>query len=117
MPACCCYLRCFTLLVLCTLRDSLTHLTPPPCRSFPRLFRWSWGHQGYYIDTDGSLANSATISPTARPDNWALPAINSTLHSTVNNALFDPALCKYNVGEETALCSPQLTWRRMLLNE
>jgi hypothetical protein len=72
--------------------------------------------QGYYIDTDGTLANSATISPTAQPTTWALPAVNATLHSTVNNTLFDPEHCVYNEGEETALCSPRITWRRMLLN-
>jgi hypothetical protein len=48
--------------------------------------------------------------------NWSLPAAGATLHSTISNNLFDPAYCTVDESVKTAVCSPQLTFRRIMLN-
>ena len=83
----------------------------------PMLSYWSWGHQGIYQDTDGSLLNAQTLP--SLPSNFSLGP-GATWHSAVDNNLFDPAECVYMRGTATsndgAYCSPALQFRRVMLN-
>ncbi|KAG2448780.1 hypothetical protein HYH02_006132 [Chlamydomonas schloesseri] len=88
---------------------------------YPALSSWSYGHQAVYLDTDGSLINAQNLPPEIMS---ALPwrsAAGGTWHSAVESELFDPAECVYVRGEQTAnngaLCSPDLVFRRIMLNE
>ncbi|KAG2432951.1 hypothetical protein HXX76_008679 [Chlamydomonas incerta] len=89
---------------------------------YPALSSWSYGHQGVYLDTDGSLINSQNLPPelmAALP--WSLATPGGTWHSAVESELFDPAECVYVRGTATAnngaICSPDLIFRRIMLNE
>ncbi|KXZ49223.1 hypothetical protein GPECTOR_22g814 [Gonium pectorale] len=86
--------------------------------SKPALSYWSWGHQGVYLDTDGSLLNARTLPDGLLPS-WSLGA-GATWHSAVDSELFDPDECVYVRGAATsndgAFCRPSLTFRRVMLN-
>ncbi|KXZ43941.1 hypothetical protein GPECTOR_77g37 [Gonium pectorale] len=90
----------------------------------PSLAGWTWGHQGIFLDTDGTLLNENTLPASMLPTTFSLGP-GSTLHSTVESELFDPAECVYSrdaaegdvVGYETAFCSPLLVFRRVMLHE
>lgn len=93
---------------------------------FPALSFWSWGHQGVFLDLDGSLLNNATLPPALRPRagaSWSLGP-GASWHSGVENDMFDPAACVYAnrtsspiTTNDGVVCSPALTWRRTMLNQ
>jgi hypothetical protein len=75
-------------------------------------------------DTDGSLFNPANLPASvlapALAAGWgARPGV--TWHSAVESSLFSPAECVYAGGNANAwngaFCSPDLLFRRMMLNE
>ncbi|PNH07097.1 Fibrocystin-L [Tetrabaena socialis] len=86
---------------------------------FPALSSWSYGHQGVFLDTDGTLVNRANL-PTTIPLPWVPGTAGATWHSAVDSQLFDPAECTYVRGMYTAndgaVCSPSLIFRRVMLN-
>ncbi|KXZ54727.1 hypothetical protein GPECTOR_4g796 [Gonium pectorale] len=91
--------------------------------SKPVLSFWSWGHQGIFLDTDGTLLNSQTLPASLVPGpsaGWSLGP-GATWHSAVESELFDPEECVYVRGAVTsnngAFCSPALTFRRVMLNQ
>ncbi|GIM05166.1 hypothetical protein Vretimale_9611 [Volvox reticuliferus] len=83
---------------------------------------WGWGHQGIFLDTDGTLLNNKTLPSTLLPD----PGTNvnlgpgATWHSAVESDLFDPVECKYvrdtRTSNNAAYCSNALTFRRVMLH-
>jgi hypothetical protein len=90
--------------------------------SKPRLSFWSWGHQGVFLDTDGSLLNADTLPAGLLPSGWSLGP-GASWHSAVENDMFNPDECVYVRGStapgtsnDGALCSPALTFRRVMLN-
>lgn len=38
----------------------------------PALAQWSWGSQGYFLDTDGTLLNADTLPAPDLPVSWQL---------------------------------------------
>ncbi len=92
--------------------------------SRPALSFWSWGHQGVFLDTDGTLINPNTTNPTllaqAAAANWTV-GNGTTWHSAVDSELFDPRECVYVRGDRGsnngAFCAPSLTFRRVMLNQ
>eukprot|EP00798_Chlamydomonas_sp_ICE-L_P018974 gene18974-25550_t len=85
----------------------------------PTLSKWAWGHQGVYIDTDGTLLNEKTLPSNLLPSNFSLGP-GSTWHSAVDSNLFSPDECSYVkdqiTSDDGAFCSPDLTFRRVMLN-
>ncbi|GFR40478.1 hypothetical protein Agub_g1045 [Astrephomene gubernaculifera] len=91
--------------------------------SRPALSNWTWGHQGIFLDTDGSLINNYTLPLELLPGaaaNWTYGP-GATLHSAVDNELFDPSECFYmpntSASPNGVYCSPALTFRRVMLND
>jgi hypothetical protein len=80
----------------------------------PALAHWSWASQGYYLDTDGTMLNSNTLPAADQPTDWQLGP-GSTLHSAVENKLFDEPECIYINQGNAACCKPDLTFRRVML--
>lgn len=81
----------------------------------PALADWSWGHQGIYLDTDGSLINQNTLDSNDVPTGWNLgPGV--TYHSAVESQLFDEPECVYISNGNAAYCKPDLAFRRVMLN-
>ncbi|GAX81123.1 hypothetical protein CEUSTIGMA_g8557.t1 [Chlamydomonas eustigma] len=80
---------------------------------------WSWGHQGIYNDTDGTLLNSNSLTSRLMPSTFSLGP-GASWHSAVNNDLFDPSECVYVQNKPTAnngaFCSPSVIFRRVMLN-
>ncbi|EFJ47175.1 hypothetical protein VOLCADRAFT_92352 [Volvox carteri f. nagariensis] len=88
----------------------------------PVLSLWSWGHQGIFLDTDGTMLNAKSLPDSLLPDpfgNWTLGP-GATWHSAVENDLFDPKECVYVrdmfTSNNGAYCSPALTFRRVMLH-
>ncbi|GIL91633.1 hypothetical protein Vretifemale_19242 [Volvox reticuliferus] len=83
---------------------------------------WGWGHQGIFLDTDGTLLNNKTLPSSLLPD----PGTNvnlgpgATWHSAVESELFNPVECKYvrdtRTSNNAAYCSNTLTFRRVMLH-
>jgi hypothetical protein len=83
------------------------------------LSSWSWGHQGIFLDTDGTLINPITLPAGLGPQpgsNWSLATPGLTWHSAVESELFDPAECFYVGSGDGAVCRPELVFRRVMLN-
>uniref|UniRef100_A0A383WCP6 Fibrocystin-L n=1 Tax=Tetradesmus obliquus TaxID=3088 RepID=A0A383WCP6_TETOB len=81
----------------------------------PALADWSWGHQGIYLDTDGSLINQNTLDSGDLPTGWNLgPGV--TYHSAVESQLFNQPECVYIGNGNAAYCKPDLAFRRVMLN-
>jgi hypothetical protein len=81
----------------------------------PAVADWSWGHQGIYLDTDGSLINQNTLDSSDLPTGWNLgPGV--TYHSAVESDLFDQPECVYINNGNAAYCKPDLAFRRVMLN-
>ena len=59
------------------------------------LQKWSWGHQGVFNDTDGSLLANSLSSALKEQAQAAQITLGpgSSWHSAVNNDLFDPSQC------------------------
>ncbi|KAG1667228.1 hypothetical protein FOA52_009793 [Chlamydomonas sp. UWO 241] len=91
-----------------------------PSSETVQLSTWSWGHQGAFNDTDGTLLTALSLPPALRPSAWALGA-GASWHSSVNNDIMTPGSeCVY-VREQTTsndgmLCRPGLNFRRVMLN-
>jgi hypothetical protein len=88
--------------------------------SKPRLSFWSWGHQGVFLDTDGSLLNADTLPAGLLPSDWSLGP-GASWHSAVENDMFDSSDCAVvrNVASTSnngMFCKPALTFRRVMLN-
>ncbi|GIL53447.1 hypothetical protein Vafri_9024 [Volvox africanus] len=90
--------------------------------STPVLSLWSWGHQGIFLDTDGTLLNGKVFPDALWPDpfgNWTFGP-GATWHSAVENDLFDPKECVYVrdvfTSNNGAYCSPALTFRRVMVH-
>ncbi|KXZ47885.1 hypothetical protein GPECTOR_32g498 [Gonium pectorale] len=88
----------------------------------PALSHWTWGHQGVYLDTDGSLVNAANLPPELSESlPWPVGTSGATWHSAVESELFNPVECTYVRGVRTsnngAFCSPDLIFRRIMLNQ
>ena len=73
-----------------------------------------------YLDTDGSLLNSQTLTPDLLPAGVASGA-GATWHSAVNSELFNPDECVYVRNRTTsnngAWCSASLTFRRVMVSQ
>lgn len=81
----------------------------------PALASWSWTSMGYFLDTDGTLLNPSTLPPADLPAGWSLGP-GCTLHSAVETDLFDVPECVYLTTSNGAYCKPDLTFRRLMLN-
>ncbi|EFJ47176.1 hypothetical protein VOLCADRAFT_92353 [Volvox carteri f. nagariensis] len=83
---------------------------------------WSWGHQGVYLDTDGTLLNNKSLPASLLPNVGTNVTLGpgATWHSSVESELFDPNECKYVRNTRTsnngAYCSPGLSFRRVMLH-
>ncbi len=89
---------------------------------YPYISEWSWGHQGVFQDTDGSLINAQNIPPELVANaSFPLGQPNMTWHSAVESTLFDPAECVYVynsvISNQAAFCSNRLVYRRVMLNQ
>lgn len=87
--------------------DTTSILTCASCRR-------SWGHQGIYLDTDGTLINGANLAlpaEVAASPPFPLTSKGITFHSAVESQLFDPSECVY-LPHSGAICKPELTFRR-----
>eukprot|EP00775_Hariotina_reticulata_P007195 gene7195-7409_t len=105
----------------------------------PRLFHWSWAHQGIFVDTDGSLINPVTMKAPAGAflgAGWSLTDCRSVLgaasdydirskaiplggcsaHSSAGNNLFRPEECFSLSPANGMVCRPGITYRRVMLN-
>ncbi|GIL53442.1 hypothetical protein Vafri_9024 [Volvox africanus] len=86
------------------------------------LSHWSWGHQGVFLDTDGTLLNNKTLPTGLLPDLGSNVTLGpgATWHSAVESELFDPVECKYvrdtRTSNNAAYCSNALTFRRVMLH-
>ena len=75
------------------------------------------------LDTDGTLLNSATLPPAIMPTSSSTVVLGpgSTLHSAVDNNLFNPDECVYvttlPTSNQAAICGHQLTFRRVMINQ
>ncbi|EFJ47178.1 hypothetical protein VOLCADRAFT_92358 [Volvox carteri f. nagariensis] len=84
---------------------------------------WSWGHQGVYLDTDGTLLNNKSLPASLLPNVGTNVTLGpgATWHSSVESELFDPNECKYVRNTRTsnngAYCSPGLSFRRVMLHD
>lgn len=84
------------------------------------LSAWSWGHQGVYLDTDGTLLSSASLPAAIQPAvlglGWSLGP-GATWHSGVDNNMLDPSECIYArdpslpTSNNGIICTPALTFR------
>jgi hypothetical protein len=81
----------------------------------PALAHWSWASQGYYLDTDGTLLNTDTLPASDLPASWQLGP-GTTLHSAVEDRLFDRLYCVYVNSGNAAYCKADLAFRRVMLN-
>jgi hypothetical protein len=83
------------------------------------LASWTWGHQGVFLDTDGTLLPASVLPPGTSPApgaGWAVGTPGVTLHSPVNNNMFDPVDCVYMASGVGVLCRPSLVFRRVMVN-
>lgn len=81
----------------------------------PSLATWSWGSQGVFLDTDGTLLSPDTLAAPDWPASWTLGP-GATLHSGVETKLLDEPECVYINGGNAAYCRPELTFRRVMLH-
>lgn len=85
--------------------------------------QWSWGHQGVYVDKDGSLINANTFG-TDLLTTIGLPLsgeIGASWHSAVDNDMFNPKECVYirnrTESNNGAICRASLKFRRIQIKE
>lgn len=75
----------------------LTFWTPPG--TSPAVIKYEWVNEGILLDSDGSLLTAATVAPDYWPGGAQAggfsPGAGATLHSDVNNDIFDRGYCTY----------------------